>query len=322
VGTDSPVCEIQVRKTGRAEIQLTSDTGIAALTIGRESGFGNTNNAEFRFGGGPGATYSSDKSLDLINYDTGNFNYHLSAANAGNVDGDFHWHKGINNSRLMTLTGIGGSLGIGITTPDSALHVIGQAKISGNVVLGGDLDVTGNAALNVIGQVTGDLTGNVNATTGVSTFKRLDLDTTSYYEFGELSASGVGIGTTMGNFKLVVNQDADKRLTVSDSGNVGIKTDETFGNGLYVNGSVVSNTSIAIGSTQPTSAVDFKNAGQGGVGGNANRMYMLPPQVNTSQRAALQGVVSGAVIYNTSLNKLQVYVGSGAYDVANWQNCN
>ena len=101
--------------------------------------------------------------------------------------------------------------------------------------------------------------------TGVSTFKRLDLDTTSYYEFGELSASGVGIGTTMGNFKLVVNQDADKRLTVSDSGNVGIKTDETFGNGLYVSGSVVSNTSIAIGSTQATSAVDFKNAGQGGL---------------------------------------------------------
>ena len=322
VGTDAPVCEIQVRKTGRAEIQVTSDTGIAALTIGREPGFDNTNNAEFRFGGGSGANYSSDQSLDLINYDIGNFNYHLSAANAGNVDGDFHWHKGINNSTLMTLTGIGGSLGIGITTPDSALHVLGQAKISGNVVLGGDLDVTGNAALNVIGQVTGDLTGNVNATTGVSTFKRLDLDTTSYYEFGELSASGVGIGTTMGNFKLVINQDADKRLTVSDSGNVGIKTDETFGNGLYVNGSLVSNTSIAIGSTQPTSAVDFKNAGQGGVGANANRMYMLPPQVNTSQRAALQGVVSGAVIYNTSLNKLQVYVGSGAYDVANWQNCN
>ena len=322
VGTDTPVCEIQVRKTGRAEIQLTSDTGIAAVTIGREAGFGNTNNAEFRFGGGAGANYSSDKSLDLINYDTGNFNYHLSAANAGNVDGDFHWHKGINNSRLMTLTGIGGSLGIGITTPDSALHVIGQAKISGNVVLGGDLDVTGNAALNVIGQVTGDLTGNVNATTGVSTFKRLDLDTTSYYEFGELSASGVGIGTTMGNFKLVVNQDADKKLTVSDSGKVGIRTDETFGNDLYVSGSIASNKSVAIGSTQATSAVDFKDAGQGLTGVNANRMYMLPPQVNTTQRAALQGVVSGAVIYNTSLNKLQVYVGSGAYDVANWQNCN
>jgi len=321
--TQAPVNDIQVRKSGDVEVQLTSETGTAGLTLGRETGNSDTNNSEIRYGKvSAGAPYSSAQSLDILNYGTGNFNYHLSANNAGAVDGDFHWHKGINSSRLMTLTGIGGSLGIGITNPSTTLHVIGQATVSGNVVLGGDLDVTGNAALNVIGQVTGDLTGNVNATSGVSTFKRLDLDTTSYYEFGELSAAGVGIGTTMGNFKLVVNPDADKRFTISDSGNVGIKTDNIFGNELFVSGAIVSNKSIAIGTTQASSAVDFKDAGQGLSGVNANRMYMLPPQVNTAQRAALQGVVSGAVIYNTSLNKLQVYVGSGSYNVANWQNCN
>ena len=319
--TEAPVNDIQVRKSGNVEVQITSETGTAGLTIGRETGNSDTNNAEFRYGKvSAGAPYSSAQSLDILNYGTGNFNYHLSANSAGAVDGDFHWHKGLNNSRLMTLTGIGGSLGIGITNPSSTLHVIGQATVSGNVVLGGDLDVSGNAALNVIGQVTGDLTGNVNATTGVSTFKRLDLDTTSYYEFGELSASGVGIGTTMSNFKLVVNQDADKRLTVSDSGNVGVKTDETFGNGFYVSGSIVSNKSIAIGSTQATCAVDFKNAGVGQTSGNQNRNYMLPPSINSTQRAALQGVVSGAIIYNTTANKLQVYVGTGAYNVSNWQN--
>ena len=320
--TQAPVNDIQVRKSGDVEVQITSETGTAGLTLGRETGNSDTNNSEIRYGKqSAGAPYSSAQSLDILNYGTGNFNYHLSANNAGAVDGDFHWHKGINSSRLMTLTGIGGSLGIGITNPSTTLHVLGQATISGNVILGGDLDVSGNAALNVIGQVTGDLTGNVNATTGVSTFKRLDLDTTSYYEFGELSAAGVGIGTTMGNFKLVVNPDADKRFTISDSGNVGIKTDNVFGNALFVSGGVVGS-GVAIGTTQATSAVDFKDAGQGLTGVNANRMYMLPPQVNTSQRAALQGVVSGAVIYNTSLNKLQVYVGSGSYNVANWQNCN
>ena len=319
--TEAPVNDIQVRKSGNVEVQITSETGTAGLTIGRETGNADTNNSEIRYGKvSAGAPYSSAQSLDILNYGTGNFNYHLSANSAGAVDGDFHWHKGINNSRLMTLTGIGGSLGIGITTPSTSLHVIGQATISGNVVLGGDLDVSGNAALNVIGQVTGDLTGNVNATTGVSTFKRLDLDTTSYYEFGELSASGVGIGTTMSNFKLVVNQDADKRLTVSDSGNVGVKTDETFGNGFYVSGSIVSNKSIAIGSTQATCAVDFKNAGVGQTSGNQNRNYMLPPSIDSTQRAALQGVVSGAIIYNTTANKLQVYVGTGAYNVSNWEN--
>jgi hypothetical protein len=319
--TQAPVNDIQVRKSGNVEVQITSETGAAGLTLGRETGNADTNNSEIRYGKvSAGAPYSSAQSLDILNYGTGNFNYHLSANSAGAVDGDFHWHKGLNNSRLMTLTGIGGSLGIGITNPSSTLHVIGQATVSGNVVLGGDLDVSGNAALNVIGQVTGDLTGNVNATTGVSTFKRLDLDTTSYYEFGELSASGVGIGTTMGNFNLVVNPDADKRFTISDSGNVGVKTDETFGNGFYVSGSIVSNKSIAIGSTQATCAVDFKNAGVGQTSGNQNRNYMLPPSINSTQRAALQGVVSGAIIYNTTDNKLQVYVGTGAYNVLNWQN--
>ena len=319
--TQAPVNDIQVRKSGNVEVQITSETGAAGLTLGRETGNADTNNSEIRYGKvSAGAPYSSAQSLDILNYGTGNFNYHLSANSAGAVDGDFHWHKGLNNSRLMTLTGIGGSLGIGITNPSSTLHVIGQATVSGNVVLGGDLDVSGNAALNVIGQVTGDLTGNVNATTGVSTFKRLDLDTTSYYEFGELSASGVGIGTTMGNFNLVVNPDADKRFTISDSGNVGVKTDETFGNQFYVSGSIVSNKSIAIGSTQATCAVDFKNAGVGQTSGNQNRNYMLPPSINSTQRAALQGVVSGAIIYNTTANKLQVYVGTGAYNVSNWQN--
>ena len=310
VGTDAPANAIQVRKTGNAEIQVTSDTGIAALTIGREAGTSNTNNAEFRFGRVPGATYSSDQSLDIINYGIGNFNYHLSAANAGNIDGDFHWHKGINNSRLMTLTGIGGSLGIGITTPSSSLHVIGQATISGNVVLGGDLDVTGNAALNVIGQVTGHLTGNVNATTGVSTFKRLDLDTTSYYEFGELSASAVGIGTTMGTYQLAVNDDADKKFFITDSGNVGIRTDDNFGSELYVSGDVVLREALGVGTTQPNSVVDFSSAGQGLVGVKANRMFMVPPKVTNAQRGNLTGLVSGAMIYNTNLNKLQVYNGS------------
>jgi len=320
--TQAPVNDIQVRKSGDVEVQITSETGTAGLTLGRETGNSDTNNSEIRYGKqSAGAPYSSAQSLDILNYGTGNFNYHLSANNAGAVDGDFHWHKGINSSRLMTLTGIGGSLGIGITNPSTTLHVLGQATVSGNVILGGDLDVSGNAALNVIGQVTGDLTGNVNATTGVSTFKRLDLDTTSYYEFGELSAAGVGIGTTMGNFKLVVNPDADKRFTISDSGNVGIKTDNVFGNALFVSGGVVGS-AVAIGTTQAASAVDFKDAGQGLSGVNANRMYMLPPQVNTAQRAALQGVVSGAVIYYTNNNKLQVYVGSGSYNVANWQDCN
>ena len=118
--TEAPVNDIQVRKSGNVEVQITSETGTAGLTIGRETGNSDTNNAEFRYGKvTAGAPYSSAQSLDILNYGTGNFNYHLSANNAGAVDGDFHWHKGMNSERLMTLTVIGGSLGIGKSQPTS-----------------------------------------------------------------------------------------------------------------------------------------------------------------------------------------------------------
>ena len=114
--TQAPVNDIQVRKSGNVEVQITSETGTAGLTLGRETGNADTNNSEIRYGKvSAGAPYSSAQSLDILNYGTGNFNYHLSANSAGAVDGDFHWHKGLNNSRLMTLTGIGGSLAVSYT---------------------------------------------------------------------------------------------------------------------------------------------------------------------------------------------------------------
>ena len=37
---------------------------------------------------------------------------------------------------------------------------------------------------------------------------------------------------------------------------------------------------------------------------------MILPKLTTTQRGNLTGVVSGAVIYNTTTNKLQVFNGS------------
>ena len=99
-------------------------------------------------------------------------------------------------------------------------------------------------------------------------------------------------------------------------GQVGISTTVALP-GVCVNGSSTNAVfnAIGVGVTIFTSAaVDLRDAG------TATSRYMMPPKVNTSQRASLVGVESGAIIYNTSLNKLQVYVGSGAYNVANWQN--
>ena len=43
---------------------------------------------------------------------------------------------------------------------------------------------------------------------------------------------------------------------------------------------------------------------------------MIPPKVTTTQRNALVGVVDGAMLYNTSLKRLEVYAGTGWVGVA------
>ena len=218
VGTDNPANDVQIRKSGNTELQVTSDTGIAGLTLGREPSTGNTNNAEFRYGGGAGASYSSAQSLDIINYGTGNFNYHLSSNNPGGAVGDFHWHKGFNSARLMTLTNTG-RLGIGVTNPTETLTVSGVSTVTSNSFVGGNFNVSGNSVIagnltlggslgvsalsaDITGNVTGNLTGNVNSQTGISTFFAVGINTTIPLSAdldvtnGDAVFKNVGIGST------------------------------------------------------------------------------------------------------------------------------
>ena len=122
IGTDSPVSDITVRRSGDAEIQVISDTGVSLLSVGRDQTITN-NGAALRYGNTSGVfPYSDVQSLDLINYGNGNFNYYLQAGTVGVNTGAFHWHKGSN--RLMSLT-YGGKLGIGYTNPQTELQVAG-----------------------------------------------------------------------------------------------------------------------------------------------------------------------------------------------------
>ena len=279
VGTDNPANDVQIRKSGNTELQVTSDTGIAGLTLGREPSTGNTNNAEFRYGGGAGASYSSAQSLDIINYGTGNFNYHLSSNNPGGAVGDFHWHKGFNSARLMTLTNTG-RLGIGVTNPTETLTVSGVSTVTSNSFVGGNFNVSGNSVIagnltlggslgvsalsaDITGNVTGNLTGNVNSQTGISTF------------------FAVGINTT-------IPLSAD--------------LDVTNGDAVFKN--------VGIGSTDPDGILDVS-----GTLSQASKKFILLPKVSAGSTSVIQSdsVEGGALIYNTTLRKLQFYNGT------NWE---
>ena len=312
--TDTPVSDIQVTKTNLAEVQICSTSSIAQLNVGKEVGTGKTQTSQIRFGGGAGAPYSaSGTSLDIINYDTGNFNYHLSGNNAAGVQGDFHWHKGINSARLMTLTGVGGSLGIGNTQPTKALDVTGAGNFTGDVNVGNNLIVNGlllgNVQGSLTGNVSGTLAGNTNTTVGISTLNNLSVAGVATFTTGVETAS-IGIGTTAFNATVRINDTPASSIVVSASGQIAIQSNEIFDDptvGVDINASNATAvfSAIGVGATTLSSAVDFASAGP-----SATSRFMIPPKITTTQRGNLTGVVSGAIIYNTSTNKLQVFNGS------------
>jgi len=265
-----------------------------------------------RYGNESGsAPYSTRRSLDLINTDSGNINYYINANDLSNT-GNFHWHKGFNNAQLMTLTGIGGSLGIGITLPTHKLHVQGDAKISAGATFGGDIFIAGDVSLtgsiegNVTGNLTGNLTGNVNAASGISTFTNVSAGIVTVTS---IKTDKVGVNVNAGSNPVEINS-GNNRVFVSATGNLGIRTDDTFGNSLFNTGATVSSI-VGVGTTLAKSAVDFADAGKDITGAFANKMFMLPPKITTDQRGNLTGVTDGALIYNTDGNQLQVYISGG-----------
>ena len=279
VGTADPQTDIQVRKTNAAQIRVSSDTDAAVVSVGREPGAGNGNNAAFRYGNNStGFPYSNSNALDIINYDNGNINFYLSAT----TQGGYYWHKGANSSRLMTLTNTG-RLGIGLTNPSEILHVVGIATFTSNLLVGGNGSFGGNLTVssgnltvssgnvtatsfigNLTGDVTGNLAGNVNVTAGISSFKKIGINTT-------IPTSSVSLDCLQGN--AIFNR-------------------------------------VGIGSTEPDAIADFS----GDLSAPSKKFIMLP-KVSAGATSVLQSEssVGGALIYNTTLRKLQFYNGT------NWE---
>ena len=278
--------------------------------------------------------YSESNDLDIINYTTGSINNYLHAGAAGINTGGFFWLKGKNTSQLMTLT-YDGTLGLGVTVPVNTLHVVGTSTVTSNAFIGNNLTVKGNTT--IAGNITvdgsydlvdSDLAGlNLNVTTGHSLVKNLDINN---------GLKVVGLTTLMENVSigasLTVGEDYGHTtfenrkfgLNVDRNNNVAIGTDRTFGsstvNDLDVRHGSAIFAGVGVGKTQATAAVDFANAGRNHndvvlTTAQQNRMYMYPPKVTTTERGNLVGVTAGAMVYNTSVNRLQVYNGS------TWKDC-
>ena len=325
IGTSVPGTDLMVKREGVASrIAVISDTEAAVVSVGK-SDLINGQNAEIRFGNTSGLyPYSSTDSFDLINHGKGNFNYYLDVSTIGINTGNFFWHHQADD-RLMTLT-YQGNLGIGVTEPNARLHVGGGATFAGdvntlsNVYVGGTLDAPAvvTQSLSVPSLTLDFLEGNVNATSGVSTFASVSVG--SSITLPETGTFTLGITTNSpGHLIAISESDAFeeedallRNFFIDNGGNIGIGTTASVDDiQIYAPTKYAGFGAIAIGTSEPSGAVDFAKAGivTSNTIEEGNR-FMVPPKLTTAERNAQSAIVAGGMIYNTDLNKLQVYTGS------------
>ena len=279
----------------------------SAIVFGRSGSVTGTN-ASLRFGTSNGSfPYSANtpESLDIINYGKGNVNFYLEAGTTGLGTGGFFWHRRSSFDQLMVLT-YDAKLGIGITVPDNTFHVVGTSTVTDNAWFGLNVNVANNLTAAGVGSfgslfvpaMTTELTGNVNATTGISTFNELKV--TSHTTFDGSVNGGVGIGTTSSGKALIVGTSIAAQFHVTNGGEVGIQTNNNFP-GIQLDcarGTAIFGT-VGAGTSNPQSGADF------GAAGFTTSRHMILPKVTTTQRGNLNGVANGSIIYNTSTNKFQ-----------------
>ena len=318
--------------TPNTNLHIFDASTTASLYVGKDDDT-SVDGGVFKYGGGS-QQYSQTNSLDILNYGLGNLNSFIH----GN-DASFMWHKG-NNLPLMSLTD-DGNLGIGNTSPDQSLMVVGNAHFQGpGIVTAHRFIADSNFQGRLDGTHVGLLTGTVNDV-GISTFNMILISGDD---------EGIGIGTTsQGNAITIGFNDVPRDFFMIGSGTtnptrphsslgcVGIGTNRfsPLGSGgsvpsLEVRGpSFVHGGFFKAGGKQPDSSatdfnarslVDFSESSDthDGVQSLAAAAYMIVPRVTTAQRNNFRDgrtgsttLLTGSMVYDTDLNKLCVYDNGG-----------
>jgi hypothetical protein len=258
VNTNSPQNDIHIVGGSNAALQVTATQ--SSVLVGRSLN-PTQNTGGLKFGNTSGLyPYSNSRTLDIINYDTGNVNYYVDYGISGSIDSNFNWLYGPDSSNpLMTLT-YQGNLGIGITDPTSRLQVSGNVtasslNVTDNIIASGAGSSTSVRTLYVYGgknqilaedgsELFPESLENLYITSGISTFSNLlvsdkfaispspinEDEIIGTFQIGDalnnpqasiiINGTTIGIGTT----QPVANIDAQQSLVLFKS--IGIGTDD------------------------------------------------------------------------------------------------
>jgi len=210
IGTEIPTSELQIRKPSGSLLEVVSDSGQAKISVGQVTGVGNSTGI-LRFG-------NADKTLDLINRDTGNLNFVLHGGSAGLNTGRFDWLYGQDIvSPLLSLTHEG-DLGIGKTNPTNTLHVVGTSTVTSTAYFGGDVRAK---KIYFTELVDGVVKTNANITSGISTFNKV-------YLTGGDNVLSINSNTPTGSNKFYIADSTDAYLGNQASMGSPVTADATY----------------------------------------------------------------------------------------------
>ena len=274
VGTNSPSGDIHIRKTGTSRLQVTSNTAEAIVAVGRSTTL-NQNNGALIFGNTAGIyPYSDERSLDIVNYDTGSLNHYLHYGISGVGTGNFNWLYGQSPTNpLMTLT-YQGNLGIGVTNPTNKLQVSGSISassltLSESITANGNISATGSGTsvsanilyvyggksqiLNIDGSQIfppAGVSDNLNITSGISTF--YDIEVTNKGIFNQK----IGIANTNPLGELHIGESSNTVLITPEGIGIGTDNINDVGAFLYSPNNDAIFSAVGIGTTDLSDAID------------------------------------------------------------------
>ena len=289
IGINNPKRIVDIYSSGIATVDVVGRES-AMIQIGQNytvtAGIGESVGI-IRFG-------TQDKTFELINADSGDFNSYIHSGNFVGVNtGNFNWIYGQTNQKLMSLT-YDGKLGINKPDPEVQLDVVGVSTFTGSVLITGNLEVDGdliggNTTLPPL--ITGS---DIFRQTGISTF--VDVDITNIVEVG-----AIAIGTSREDIIEAAAIDAQfSRAFVSA---LGIGTNVTPST-LTVDGAIGATGSVGIGTTIATSGADFARAGI------PITRFLKLPRASTTERDNFVALEGGSVIWNTTESRIEFYNGS------------
>jgi hypothetical protein len=181
-------------------------------------------------------------------------NYALKQTSSGpthiNTPSSQHIRFSVHNEEKMRITGQGdlkvgsnilyvdaseASVGLGTATPNSNLHVVGNAFVSSNLTVGNNVYVTGGLVTNTAGYT--KKTYSLSRTVGVGHgIPSIDINFTSNIFYAKITAQLIdGLATTEDISTMILEVSGGKRDGSTPSRNISIGTKNIFGSVLNPN---------------------------------------------------------------------------------------